>query len=739
MKQIRWQMMAAILTAAAVSVRGDYQVVHEFASSSANGAFPMAAPVSGGGSLYGMTPYGGVSNWGVIYRVTLADSHYVHLHSFTGPDGKYPLGPVLLSGTNLYGMTSRGGSNDAGVIFRVGTNGTGFTVLHHFDADNFNNGAMPWGGLIEDAGVLYGMTYNGGITNRGVVFSIRADGTGYTNLHRFLGGAGDGKHPKGSLLYGGGRLYGMTSEGGAHNAGVVFSMAADGSWYTNLYEFSGENGDGKNPSGSLVADGRWLFGMAGPGRDNAGVAFCISTNGGTMNFMWYFSGSATDGADPYGDFIKHDTKLYGATRFGGSNSAGVVASLGSSYTNQYAWLSGGEPIGGLVAVGDVVYGAALRGGAEGKGALFRLDINTNDGPKAWCAMTWVENGQLADVFAGDMPSDRMWVQHQSAGGLPDAAFVGYGLNPTADDASWTWLPLDAYGLVNGGADYEFTGRFGRASAGQYVVAAKFIKGRHVYYTRGIGDWGDWDTALYATIPWRVMPLTAPSNAYARYVATNYINVQFQGDGTHWVMIFRKTGSNPEFTAPADGTEYYTGDDYPAQGRCVYRGPANLLSDTGLVASTIYQYRLYTENYAFYSTGALASASTDPSRDDDVDGMPNQYEVDESFDPGNAADGTGDADGDAALNWQEYVAGTSPRDSNSVLAITSARRGASESKHVLTWSSVAGKRYTLCAATNLMTGFNRVIGTDILAQPPENGYTNNAAGYDRLYYRVQVQR
>lgn len=739
MKQIRLQTVALMLIAVAVSASGDYQVVHDFASGSSGGARPMAALVSGGGSLYGMTPYGGVSNWGAVYRVNLADSNYVHLHSFTGPDGKYPLGPVLLSGTNLYGMTSRGGSNDGGVIFRVGTNGTGFTVLHHFDGDDENNGAAPWGGLVESAGALFGMTYNGGVTNRGVVFSIGADGAGYTNLHRFLGGAGDGKHPKGGLLHEGNRLYGMTSEGGADNAGVVFCMAADGSGYTNLYEFTGDSGDGRNPSGNLVADGGWLFGMAGPGEDNAGVAFCIGTNGGTMNFMWYFGGSENDGSDPYGGFIKHDTKLYGATRYGGAKSAGVVASLGSSYTNQHAWLSGGEPIGGLVAVGDVVYGTTLRGGAEGDGVLFRLDLNTNDGPKVWCAMTWVENGGLADVLAGDMPGDRMWVQHQSAGGLPDAAFVGYGRNAAADDTSWTWLPLDAYGLVNGGSDYEFTGRFSRASAGEYVVAAKFIKGRHVYYTRGIGAWGDWDTALYATIPWDVTPLASPSNAYARYMTTNDINVHFEGDGAHWVAIFRKAGSSPEFMAPADGREYYVGDDYTAQGECVYRGAASLLSDTGLVADTIYHYRLYTENYSFYSTGSLASASTDPSRDDDGDEMPNQYEVDESFNPGIASDGLGDADEDMSLNWQEYVAGTNPRDSNSVLAITAAWRGAGESEHALTWSSVAGKRYTLRAATNLVTGFDIVLGTDLAARAPENGYTNNAAGLEKLYYRVQVQR
>ena len=721
------------------SAPGALTVLHEFTSGVSDGGRPMSGPVTAGGVLYGMTPFGGVSNFGTVYSLRLSDTNFTSLHAFTGPDGKYPLGGLLVSGTNAFGMTSRGGTNDAGVIFRIGTNGTGFAVLHHFHGTNTLDGAMPWANLIESGGVLYGMTYNGGITNRGVVFAMNANGTGYTNLHRFVGGYGDGKHPKGSLLLQGGRLYGMTSEGGSNNAGVVFALDTDGTDYTNLYEFTGASGNAQNPSGTLTTDGTWLYGVASSGRDNAGVAFCIQAAGGTLNFLRFFSGSVADGADPYGSLLRHDTKLYGVTRYGGPGGAGLLLSMGAAYTNQYTWPSGGEPVGDLMAIGDLLYGTTTRGGSANHGTLFRFDADTNDAAAAWCRLSWIDNGGFSSTLAGDANTDRMYVQHGWQSGAPDFAYMGYGLTPNADDTSWRWVALTNFG-GGAGVDYEYTGAFGRASAGNYYVAAKFIKGYHVYFTKppddtGWNNWGDWNTALAATNRWLVMALTAPSNAYARFVDTNDIDVLFQPDGTHWVTVFRKAGDSPSFAPPADGTTYYEGDTYEGEGECMYRGAANLYADTGLVENTVYHYRLYTENYSYYSTGVLASASTISGRDDDGDQMPNQYEVDQSFDPGLTSDGVGDADGDDFVNWNEYVAGTDAHNPTSLLDIVEVR--GVTNRYAVGWSSVGGKQYTLWRGTNL-TSFSSV-ASNLAATAPQNTYTDLVGVAQTYYYRVQVQR
>lgn len=737
-KKMALMMIAAVLWANAARANpGDYMVLHSFAGGASDGGRPVSGLIQGAGTLYGMTPYGGACNRGAVFALDPAGEGYEQLHSFSGPDGKFPLGALLLHGTNLFGMTSRGGAENDGVIFRVGTNGLGFTILHHFDGGDTNNGALPWGSLIQSGGVLYGMTFNGGLTNRGTIFRINPDGTGYTNLHRFLGPPVDGKHPKGDLLADGGKLYGLTAQGGSNNMGVVFAMNQDGSGYEVIRHFRA-SGEGVNPSGNLLRDGGFFYGVTPSGTDNAGAVFRLSTDGKELTWLRQLTGAASDGAAVYSGLVRHDTKLYGAARFGGANGHGILFSLGGSFSNQFAWPLGGEPVGSLLSVGDSILGTAHKGGAGHLGQVFSFEPFTGDVATAWCAITWIDDGGMGETLEGDQNNRRMYLRHSTGGGAPDAAFVGYGLTGDADDATWTWIPLADYGDL--GADYEFTGKMARASSGDYYVAAKFIKGRHVYYpSAAFNSWGDWDTGLYATNRWRVTALTAPSDVYAQYISTNRVDVHFKGDGAHWVIVFRKQSAAPDFTDVEDGVEYYVGDDYGARGECVYRGDAALYVDDELATHSVYQYRLYTENWSFYSTGALASASTDPERDDDADQMPNQYEVDQSFNPGLAADGAEDADDDGMANWKEYVSGTNPRDETSFLAIHEGVYDGDGDRFVITWSSVAGKRYALHSTDNPSAGLTNELATLIHATPPQNVWTAAVSGVEKSYFGVRVHR
>jgi hypothetical protein len=82
---------------------------------------------------------------------------------------------------------------------------------------------------------------------------------------------------------------------------------------------------------------------------------------------------------------------------------------------------------------------------------------------------------------------------------------------------------------------------------------------------------------------------------------------------------------------------------------------------------------------------ITAAALDPAAfiqmsDNDADGLPNAWEIahgldpddDGSVDPHQGA--TGNADGDALTNWQEYLADTHPRDAASVFEIAAARPG-----------------------------------------------------------------
>ena len=83
------------------------------------------------------------------------------LHSFEGRphDGAEPFGILLQDGSVFYGMARFGGNNNFGIIFKMEIDGSGYQVLHHFTG---NEGAHPHGSLIRENNVLYGDTITGG-------------------------------------------------------------------------------------------------------------------------------------------------------------------------------------------------------------------------------------------------------------------------------------------------------------------------------------------------------------------------------------------------------------------------------------------------------------------------------------------------------------------------------------------------------------------------------------------------
>src|SRR5881394_3295235 len=90
-------------------------------------------------------------------------------------------------------------------------------------------GDSPVAGLLVGSdGWLYGTTIFGGVADKGTVFKIARDGTGYLTLHQFTGVNGDGSSPAAALIEGSdGALYGTTYYGDNGNAGTIFEVKQD--------------------------------------------------------------------------------------------------------------------------------------------------------------------------------------------------------------------------------------------------------------------------------------------------------------------------------------------------------------------------------------------------------------------------------------------------------------------------------------------------------------------------------
>jgi hypothetical protein len=129
-------------------------------------------------------------------------------------------------------------------------------------------------------------------------------------------------------------------------------------------------------------------------------------------------------------------------------------------------------------------------------------------------------------------------------------------------------------------------------------------------------------------------------------------------------------------------------------------------------------------------------AADPDRDND--GLPDWWELANGLSPYSATgdDGaSGDPDGDGRNNYQEFLAGTHPKDGASVLKFTRVEVAGGNAS--VDWTTVPGRAYVVEAVTNLAgaTGQRLFFGT-------ANGATNTvtetvATNSPPRFYRGQV--
>jgi len=251
---------------------------------------------------------------------------------------------------------------------------------------SFDNGApsgageFPLGSLTLSGSTLYGMTSTGGAHGDGTIFSVPVSGGPPTILYSFDNGAhsGSGAFPFGSLTLSGSTLYGMTAAGGADGDGTVFSIPVTGGTPTILFSFDGgvPSGSGKAPLGSLTLGGSTLYGMTSRGgADGDGTIFSLPTSGGTPTILYSFDNA--HGAAPAGSLTLAGSLLFGMTEFGGIHGDGAIFTVpasGGTLVDLYSFdnTHGEFPVGSLTLSGSVLYGTTLAGGASGQGTVFRI-------------------------------------------------------------------------------------------------------------------------------------------------------------------------------------------------------------------------------------------------------------------------------------------------------------------------------------------------------------------------------
>ena len=370
-------------------INGDgsgFLLLHTFAGGGADGREPYGSLILSGSTLYGMTQYGGDSDQGTVFKIETAGSGFSVVHDFASgaDDGAEPRGSLLLSGAVLFGMTTRGGDYDSGTIFQMNTDGSGFVLLHEFIGFNVD-GRIPYGSLLLSGSTLYGVTGFGGDSNMGTIFKMETNGSGYDLLHEFIGGAGDGERPEGALIISGSTLYGMTLNGGDSDRGTIFTIQTDGSLFTLMHEFAGGDDDGQYPHGDLILAGSNLYGLTswGGGGFNSGTIFTINANGSGFALLHRFGGGVSDGSIPRGSLLLVGAVLFGMSERGGDDDLGTIFKIGDtgagfSLLHDFVRASNSDgryPFCPPVISGTTLYGMTLYGGRKDKGMIFKIETN----------------------------------------------------------------------------------------------------------------------------------------------------------------------------------------------------------------------------------------------------------------------------------------------------------------------------------------------------------------------------
>jgi uncharacterized repeat protein (TIGR03803 family) len=248
-----------------------------------------------------------------------------------------------------------------------------FAKVHDFGQP----GRTPLGNLVQGAdGALYGVGSADAITRTGlgVVFRLNLDGSAFTELRRFTGENGDGALPRSGLTVAGdGALFGVTPQGGDTSdpnrplgKGVVYRLNPDGSGFTVLRTFRGYPNDGSEPTAALLlgSDGMLYGTTAGGGAHDGGTVFRLNRDGSGYTVLRSFE-SATGFQLWTGVIQGSDGVLYGTAVSGGAQSGGTLYRLNRDGTG-FAVLKHFSEQTGTVPRGPLVEGrdGALYGTAE---------------------------------------------------------------------------------------------------------------------------------------------------------------------------------------------------------------------------------------------------------------------------------------------------------------------------------------------------------------------------------------
>jgi uncharacterized repeat protein (TIGR03803 family) len=294
---------------------------------------------SSNGKFYGITAYGGSSDFGVFYEYDFGANQISKLFEFEGDTGTYlgkrPRGKLTEASNGIiYGLTSEGGQNDKGVFFQYVPSTNTYTEILSFDSTTY--GESPQQDLVESNNALYMTASGGGANGDGVILKYDLSNSNISVVHNFNSNNQTGSNPFGGImLANNGNLYGNTWGGGPNIGGVTGGVIYEYNISSDSFRvLTTTHGIGTPRSALIEANNGKLYGTTcGGGNNYDGTIYEYDLTLDSLRIIHHFDIDSSGACSELNLLNASDGYLYGATTFGGSNSDGTLFRYDLSSSN----------------------------------------------------------------------------------------------------------------------------------------------------------------------------------------------------------------------------------------------------------------------------------------------------------------------------------------------------------------------------------------------------------------------
>lgn len=280
------------------------------------GALPMSNVTFLDGKLFASTALDFLAFGGSIFEWDPENQQYTARYTFTGEDGVTgPYGEMIEKNGKFYGLTVTGGVHEGGVIFEWDPVAEGFSKRYDLP-EGFQSG--PAESFLLLNGKFYGVSSSYGEDGiRGLFFEWDPDANGgsgqYTERYLFDSASpGNGLFPAGISVKNG-KIYGITSAGGAHDNGTIFEWDPALNTFTKKLDLEIANGREVQYLGAMTLKDGIFYGTALIADLAEGVekGILFAWNPSTNTFTTEFDFTNADGAQPVTTLSVNNGKLYG--------------------------------------------------------------------------------------------------------------------------------------------------------------------------------------------------------------------------------------------------------------------------------------------------------------------------------------------------------------------------------------------------------------------------------------------